>query len=59
MERMLTTGEVATLLGVTEQTVRGHVRSGRLVAVQIGRVLRFRPSDVEAYLEACTVRPVA
>jgi excisionase family DNA binding protein len=46
---LLTTREVATLLGVSMETVRDYVLVGRLPAVRLSsRTLRFRVADVEA-----------
>ena len=53
MERMITTREVAEVLGVHIETVRGWVRKGKLRAYRVsgrGR-LRFDPADVRAVLK--------
>lgn len=52
VEPLLTTSEVARLLGVDEKTVRAEVRSGRLARILIGkRSVRFHPGDVNTYFE--------
>jgi excisionase family DNA binding protein len=43
--------EVAKLLGTTDRTVQRLVERGQLVAYKIGRTLKFKPSDLEKYLE--------
>lgn len=41
----------ATRLGVTAETIRRMVRDGEpLGAVKVGRVLRFDPRDIEAWI---------
>ena len=53
MERMITTREVAEVLGVHIETVRNWVRKGKLRAYRVsgrGR-LRFDPADVRAVLK--------
>lgn len=48
---LLTTGEVAAALRVTESTVARWARSGRLSVVRLpGGTFRFRRSDVERLL---------
>lgn len=46
----MTTQEVAELLRVREQTVRGWIRSRDLRAVSIGREWRISRRDLEAFL---------
>ncbi len=46
---LLTTGQVATRLGVSPKTVRRIVASGRLRSIRLmpGARFRFEPADVE------------
>lgn len=44
---LLTTRDAAAALGVSRQTIYSRVRSGALPHLRIGRVIRFRPSDIE------------
>jgi excisionase family DNA binding protein len=54
--RLLTTREVATLLAVSPETILRRARAGELPAFRIAsNALRFRPEDVEAFLERATV----
>jgi excisionase family DNA binding protein len=56
VEALLTTDDVARLLGVDVKTVRGEVRAGRLARILIGkRSVRFHPGDVGAYIERMKV----
>ncbi len=51
-ERMLSAQQVGVIIGLTAQTVRGWVRSGKLTGVQLGpRTLRIPASEVEALLQ--------
>lgn len=62
MGELLSVDDVADRLGVTEQTVRKLIRSGDLVAINIGTgakrgVWRLHPEDVEAFLVARLTTP--
>lgn len=52
-ERMqvLRVTEVARLLGVTDETVRRHVRSGRLSAEKLGHQWFIHKNDLESFSE--------
>jgi excisionase family DNA binding protein len=50
--RLLTLREVVGYLGVSERTVRREVAAKRLLAVRIGRQVRFDPPDVLRYVAA-------
>jgi excisionase family DNA binding protein len=56
-EKLLTPAEVAEWLGVSEGWIRDHAtrRDPRLPAVKIGRLLRFRESEVAEWLKAAGV----
>jgi excisionase family DNA binding protein len=49
-ETLYTTDEVAEMLKVTPLTIRRLAGNGKLMAYKVGRVLRFRSSDIEIYL---------
>ena len=52
-ERLLTTREVAEFLGLSPETVLRRYRAGELPGYRLAsNVLRFRESEVEAWLEA-------
>lgn len=50
-ERLLTAGEVAKYLGVTEITVTRWAKAGKLPGVKVGRSWRFTSEDVRKYTE--------
>ena len=53
---LLTTREVAELLGVSSESVLRWVRRGDLPAIRLpGGAIRFRPDDIEAWLADRTV----
>lgn len=52
-DRLLTTREVADLLALSPETVLRRWRAGELPGYRLAsNVLRFRASEVEAWLEA-------
>jgi excisionase family DNA binding protein len=53
-ERLLTIADVAYRLAISRDTVYRLVRSGALAPLRVGDRLRFRVSDLEAYLERDT-----
>jgi excisionase family DNA binding protein len=48
---LLTAPQVATSLQVSLRTIRRLIRSGALPVVRIGRTLRVRGADLEAFLK--------
>jgi excisionase family DNA binding protein len=48
---MLTMKEVASLCSVSVMTVSRWAKTGRLPALRFGRTIRFRPEDVDRFLE--------
>ncbi len=57
-DRLLTVQEVAERLRVHPITVRRHIKAGRLRAVRVGRSVRVRVSDLEAFLRPETASSV-
>ena len=51
VEKLLSVNDVAELLGLHPQTVRDFAGDGKLPGFKVGRAWRFKPSDIEAYLE--------
>lgn len=49
--------EVAAFLKVSERTVTREVKAGKLKAFKVGRALKFRRDDVEAYMRNQEVQP--
>jgi len=50
VERLLDVKEAAALLGCSEAAIRKWVYQRRLPAVRVGRLLRFRATDLEAFV---------
>lgn len=50
MRPLLTVERAAYLASVSEATIRRAIRDSRLASVRIGRSLRIRPEDLEAFL---------
>jgi len=50
-ERLLDVKELAAYLGVKPSWVYGKVATGELPCIRVGRYLRFRLSDVLAWME--------
>jgi excisionase family DNA binding protein len=44
--------ELAEFLGVSERTIRREMAAKRLLAVRVGRQVRFDPPDVLRYVAA-------
>lgn len=51
LETFLTTDEVLGYLKTTPRTIYRLIRTGELPAVRIGRQWRFRPRDLDAWIE--------
>ena len=49
--RLLTAREVAERLAVSSETVLVWVRKGELPAFRLGRAIRFRETDLDAWLD--------
>lgn len=49
-EPLLTVGEVAALMRVSNMTVYRLIKSGQLAAIRVGKNYRLRRSDVDRYL---------
>lgn len=52
---LLTLDEVRAILRKSERTVRRYVETGDLPAYRIGGELRFKPAEVDAFIEASRV----
>jgi excisionase family DNA binding protein len=53
---LLTVGEVAAAIRVSNMTVYRLIKSGELPALRVGKNYRLRQSDVEAFLDERSVR---
>lgn len=56
VQRLLGPTDVAKWLGVSSGWVRDHAtrKEPRIKAVKVGKLLRFRPEDVEQFLREAT-----
>ena len=52
MTELLTVGEVAEILAVSDRTVRRLCASGELPHIYIGSQLRFEKTDLQNYLKS-------
>ena len=52
---LLTVGEVAQLMRVSNMTVYRLIKAGQLGAIRVGKNYRIRRRDIEAYLSMRTV----
>ena len=55
-DRLLTVGEVAATMRVSNMTVYRLIKSGQLPAIRVGKNYRIRESDVNRYLSERSVR---
>jgi excisionase family DNA binding protein len=53
----LGTQEAARHLGITTRTLYRLIDEGQIAAYKLGRVLRLKLTDVDAFLEASRVQP--
>lgn len=53
---MLTVGEVAQIMRVSNMTVYRLIKSGQLSAIRVGKNYRLRRGDVDRYLTERAVR---
>lgn len=49
-EALLTVGEVAAIMRVSNMTIYRLIKSGQLAAIRVGKNYRVRRSDIERYL---------
>lgn len=54
---LLTVNEVAHLLGVSRDTVYGLIRAGDLRPARVSERWRFRPADVDRYIDRNSDNP--
>ena len=51
-KRLLTLEDACEQLQVSEATIRRLVKDGELRVVRIGRAIRVRPEDLDAFIQA-------
>jgi excisionase family DNA binding protein len=58
IQHLLRIADVAEILGVSTRTVKRLIASHALATIPIGRrSVRFRPSDIAAYIAHCAADP--
>jgi excisionase family DNA binding protein len=55
-EPLLTVGEVAAIMRVSNMTVYRLIKSGQLAAIRVGKNYRLRRTDIEHYLNERAVQ---
>jgi excisionase family DNA binding protein len=58
-DRLLTVGEVADAMRVSNMTIYRLIKSGQLAAIRVGKNYRIRESDVNRFLAERSVRTEA
>lgn len=53
----LSVSEAAAYLNVPERFVRRLIAERRVPFLKVGYHVRFRPEDLDAYLESCRIEP--
>ena len=51
-KKLLDSREAADILGIHPKTLQRLVRNGTLPAIQIGKLWRFRDTDLDAWLDS-------
>ena len=55
-DQLMTVAEVASQLQVSTRTIRRLIAAAELKVVRIGRAIRIRPADLNAYVTAAAQR---
>ncbi|HUO34071.1 MAG TPA: helix-turn-helix domain-containing protein [Candidatus Acidoferrum sp.] len=55
MEKLLTSEQASEILGVSRPTLYKLVNTGRLKAYLVAKAWKFKPSDIEKFLESVRV----
>ena len=55
--RWMGTQEAARYLGITPRTLYRFIDEGRLPAYKMGRVIRLKADDLDAFLETARIQP--
>ena len=56
-DEWISSQEAARRLGVTTRTLYRFIDQGDLAAYRMGRVIRLRTADLDAFLDAARIRP--
>lgn len=55
--RWMSTRESAERLGITLRTLYRFIDEGQIPAYKLGRVIRLKQADVDAFIEAARIAP--
>ena len=55
--RWMSTRETSERLGITLRTLYRFIDEGQIPAYKLGRVIRLKADDVEAFIEAARIAP--
>lgn len=55
--RWLSTAEAANRLGITPRTLYRFIDEGQVPAYRMGRVIRLKSHEVDAFIESCRIEP--
>jgi excisionase family DNA binding protein len=58
MEALIDIAELGRLTGVKAATLRKYVAKRKIPFVKVGRLVRFRPSEIEGWIASCAVAAV-
>jgi len=56
VQKLLTSSEVASLLGLSRETVADYAQRGALISSKIGRKWMFHPDDVQTFVRSTQYR---
>ncbi len=57
-EKLMGIKDISEMLGVSVSTLYKWVSEKKIPFVKIGRLVKFRQSDIEKYLDACKVEKI-
>jgi excisionase family DNA binding protein len=57
IEQPLSTKQAAAILGISEKSISRMAETGELPAYRIGRLLKFKRSEVQSYFDAHHIKP--
>jgi excisionase family DNA binding protein len=55
MEALIDIAELGRLTGIKVATLRKYVAKRKIPFVKAGRLVRFRPSEIEGWIASCAV----
>lgn len=50
---LLTSQQAASILGITERTLRTYTKRGAIPVVRFGTTVRFDPRDLQEFIDRC------